>query len=179
MSNILKQSYRDFLLNSKNEHGVHSPFVYDLVTKCLRNKRYTPSLYKELKNGFPRSFNAKHIRILNDVISHLEIVNYGHFCKSEHSIDKLPITRLLTKTKHSTADLIYLPVENFNSHHVEQVINELKKGAVLIIEDPYSNNEVWNLFKEKQKKHIVIDTYFFGFIFNRSQQANEHFNIRI
>jgi len=169
MSNILKQSYRDFLLKSN-----------DLVTKCLRKKRDTASLYKELKNGFPKSLNAKHIRILNDVISYLEIMNYGHFCESEHNIDKLPITKLLTKTNHSSADLIYVPVENFNSHHADQVISELKKEAVLVIESPYSNSDVWENFKEKQKTHIVVDTYYFGFIFNRKeQQANEHFNIRI
>lgn len=32
------QSYFKFLLNSKNEHGIHSPFVFDLVTKCFYDK---------------------------------------------------------------------------------------------------------------------------------------------
>lgn len=32
------KSYLKFLWNSKNEHGVHSPFVFDLVTKCFYNK---------------------------------------------------------------------------------------------------------------------------------------------
>lgn len=29
------KSYFNFLLNSTNAHGVHSPFVFDLVTKCF------------------------------------------------------------------------------------------------------------------------------------------------
>ncbi len=29
------KSYLKFLYNSKNQHGVHSPFVFDLVTKCF------------------------------------------------------------------------------------------------------------------------------------------------
>jgi predicted O-methyltransferase YrrM len=32
------KSYLKFLWNSKNEHGVHSPFVFDLVTKCFYDK---------------------------------------------------------------------------------------------------------------------------------------------
>ena len=33
--NHLIKSYIKFLFHSKNEHGVHSPFVFDLVTKCF------------------------------------------------------------------------------------------------------------------------------------------------
>ena len=48
MVQIIK-SYLNFLWNSKNQHGVHSPFVFDLVTKCF----YDPTKYPEylvLKN---------------------------------------------------------------------------------------------------------------------------------
>ncbi len=33
------KTYLRFLKNSSNQHGVHSPFVYDLLTKCLYNKQ--------------------------------------------------------------------------------------------------------------------------------------------
>ncbi|MEN8126127.1 MAG: class I SAM-dependent methyltransferase, partial [Bacteroidota bacterium] len=29
------KSYLKFLLSSTNQHGIHSPFVYDLTTKCF------------------------------------------------------------------------------------------------------------------------------------------------
>lgn len=32
-------AYIKFLLKSTNQHGVHSPFVYDFVTKCLYDKK--------------------------------------------------------------------------------------------------------------------------------------------
>ena len=48
MLQIIK-SYLKFLWNSKNEHGVHSPFVFNLVTKCFYDKtKYAE--YSILKN---------------------------------------------------------------------------------------------------------------------------------
>ena len=43
------KSYLKFLFHSKNEHGVHSPFVFDLVTKCFYdNTKYLE--YETLKS---------------------------------------------------------------------------------------------------------------------------------
>ena len=36
------KSYLQFLWKSKNEHAVHSPFVFDLVTKCFYDKKSKP-----------------------------------------------------------------------------------------------------------------------------------------
>lgn len=41
-------SYLNFLLSSTNQHGVHSPFVYNLVTKCFYDKKKHPE-FKKLK----------------------------------------------------------------------------------------------------------------------------------
>ena len=32
--------YLKFLWHSKNQHGIHSPFVYKLITQCFYNKQY-------------------------------------------------------------------------------------------------------------------------------------------
>lgn len=36
------KAYLNFLWHSKNQHGVHSPFVFSLVTKCFYDKKNKP-----------------------------------------------------------------------------------------------------------------------------------------
>nr|WP_294933790.1 class I SAM-dependent methyltransferase [uncultured Flavobacterium sp.] len=48
MLHIIK-AYLKFLWHSKNQHGVHSPFVFSLVTKCFYDKKPKPD-YKLLKS---------------------------------------------------------------------------------------------------------------------------------
>lgn len=43
------KSYLNFLSKSQNQHGLHSPFVYDLVTKCFYDKSYHKD-YDFIKN---------------------------------------------------------------------------------------------------------------------------------
>lgn len=45
----LAKAYIKFFFKAKNEHGVHSPFVFDLVTKCFYDKTNYPE-YEVLKN---------------------------------------------------------------------------------------------------------------------------------
>jgi len=47
------KSYLKFLWKSKNEHAVHSPFVFNLVTKCFYDKKPKPeySILKEYRNS--------------------------------------------------------------------------------------------------------------------------------
>lgn len=43
-----QKKYIQFLTQSSNQHGVHSPFVYSLITKCFYNKTNHPA-YQDLK----------------------------------------------------------------------------------------------------------------------------------
>ena len=54
------KSYLNFLLKSKNEHGVHSPFVFDLVTKCFYDKKIKPeySILKRYRKSLLKNYNT-------------------------------------------------------------------------------------------------------------------------
>lgn len=51
------RSYLNFLKNSQNQHGLHSPFMYDLVTKCFydRSDHSGYELIKTYRNDLLRN----------------------------------------------------------------------------------------------------------------------------
>ena len=61
------KSYIKFIRLSKNRHGVHSPFVYDLVTKCFTDKKKYPQ-YNILK---------QHRKALRGDSSMIEMKDFG------------------------------------------------------------------------------------------------------
>lgn len=58
MKHLIK-SYLNFLWNSTNQHGVHSPFVFNLVTKCFYDKKQYPeySIIKKYRNSLLKNKN--------------------------------------------------------------------------------------------------------------------------
>ena len=59
-------AYLKFLLKSKNQHGIHSPFVFDLVTKCFYDKANYPD-YQKLKTYRERLLNSNQTIEITDL----------------------------------------------------------------------------------------------------------------
>lgn len=54
------KAYLKFLWHSKNEHAVHSPFVFTLITKCFYDKKSKPeySLLEKYRNALLENKNS-------------------------------------------------------------------------------------------------------------------------
>lgn len=61
------KSYFNFLWHSKNAHGVHSPFVFNLVTKCFYDSKQKPE-YEVLK---------KYRNTLLQDKNYIEVIDFG------------------------------------------------------------------------------------------------------
>ena len=57
-------SFLNFLWHSKNQHGVHSPFVFNLVTKCFYDKKSYPeySILKNYRNSLLQNKNTIEVK---------------------------------------------------------------------------------------------------------------------
>jgi predicted O-methyltransferase YrrM len=111
MIHILK-SYLRFLWNSKNEHGVHSPFVFDLVTKCFYDKSSKPEylLLKEYRNSLLKNKNT------------IEVTDFGAgsrvFKSNTRQISKIAKTAGITSKR---AKLLFRIVRYFQPNSILEI----------------------------------------------------------
>ena len=110
--NHLIKSYLKFLLNSKNEHGVHSPFVFDLVTKCFYDATKYPE-YETLK-----SYRKSLLENKNTI----EVTDFGAgsrvFKSNTREISKIAQTAGITP---KNAELLFRIVRYFQPKSVLEI----------------------------------------------------------
>ena len=104
-----QKQYIKFLLKSNNQHGVHSPFVYNLVTKCFYDSKYYPE-YKKIK---------VYRRTLLDNNQKLEITDLGVGSK----VTTNKIRRISSLAKHcgstlKRTKLLFRLVTYFKSNYI-------------------------------------------------------------
>lgn len=154
-----------FLLSSTNQHGVHSPFVFDFVTKGLYKKSInTNEIDKYLELN---SLSKKERKILSKIITYFNVKEFYFNTKSQIS------------TLNNEFKLLY-----FRNLNEEEIINSnlLNENTILIFHQIYKSNKslkLWNDFLKKQSNIVSIDVYYFSLLFYRPQQAKEHFKIRV
>ena len=102
-------AYLKFLLTSTNHHGVHSPFVYDLVTKCFYNRSYFPQ-YEAIKTYRDNLTRNKQL---------LSVTDLGSGSKQDESMVKLVSQIAQTAgTTYKRAKLLMRLVQYFQPHTI-------------------------------------------------------------
>lgn len=191
------KSYIRFLWSSSNQHGVHSPFVFNLVTRCFYNKNYKKD-YAILKKRklLSESYNAlitsNDTRPLFHITRYLEpksIVSIGIQSEWIDIAFKLgnaktnTINTLFEKHESELLDLAYFNSTDTSQLSIfESLLPTTHNESFFIFNGIHKTpltEQNWKRIKNHQKVTISIDTYHLGFIFFRKEQAKEHFIIRI
>ena len=111
MLQILK-SYLNFLYHSKNEHGVHSPFVFNLVTKCFYDKQPYPE-YAILKNYRKSLLQNKNT---------IEVTDFGAgsrvFKSNKRAVNKIAQTAGISSKR---AELLFRITKYFQPKNVLEI----------------------------------------------------------
>ncbi len=185
-------SYLKFLLKSTNQHGVHSPFVYDLVTRCFYDtkKQVTHKSIKRLFKDYngKRSINSlKTTKLLSRLSSYFGYTkvaiadNSSDFVSKVLSIDN-SISIVDLDKQNDLCDLIYVNLNTTNLNNLEDLFSKTHNNSLIIVSNIYQSKEntsTWKKVKCLSAVRVTIDTYRLGFIFFRKEQVKEHFAIRV
>ncbi|WP_460219722.1 O-methyltransferase [Psychroserpens sp. MEBiC05023] len=250
--------YIKFLLKSTNQHGVHSPFVYNLVTKCFYDntnhdtysvlENYRSSLLSkketivvtDLGSGSQvfksnkRSISSiakisgsskKRAQLLFRLVKYLEpkltlelgtslgiathAMALGNKNNKILSIEGCPkisevarqqflkfnIENITIKTgefesilktlKGNNYDLIFFDGNHNKTatlNYFNILVNHIHNDTVFIFDDIHWSKDMldtWKYIKSHSKVTVTIDTFFWGFVFFRKEQAKENFTIRL
>ena len=159
------KTYLQFLWNSKNEHGVHSPFVFLLITKCFYNKKnlapYFPNMETKTKKG----------KFLN------RLFHYFQFEKGIYISEN-------KENETSKVDFIYIDSTylNYQNIELESIIALANNETCIIFENPHNSKVTekhWKSVVTNSNFNVTIDIFSFGLAFIRKEQVKEHFTIRV
>lgn len=114
------KAYFKFLLRSTNQHGVHSPFVYDLITKCFYDKTKFED-YSKLINYKKKLINNQEL---------IEITDLGAGSRTTKK-NKRTVSSIAKNsgTTLKRAKLLYRFVNYFNPNSILELGTSLGVGT--------------------------------------------------
>lgn len=170
-------SYLQFLLKSTNQHGIHSPFVYNFVTKCLYNKQLIPK--KELKHSSATLSNLQ-VRLLLKIIRYFSAY---HIFTDDTSIKNLSnidtCCCISTLSSRDTFDLIFVNHPPANTD-LRDYLTLLHNDSILVINSIHQKEKepLWQQLIADERITAYVDVYVQGYVFVRKEQGKEGFYIR-
>ncbi|MFV8393712.1 O-methyltransferase [Flavobacterium sp. LB2P6] len=114
------KSYLKFLWNSKNEHAVHSPFVFSLLTKCFYDKKSKPeyAILRKYRNSLLANNNT------------IEITDFGAgskvFKSNTRVVSKIAKTAGITSKR---AELLFRITHYFQPNSILEIGTSLGLGT--------------------------------------------------
>ena len=94
-------------------------------------------------------------------------------------------SKALKKLKSNKFDLIYIDGDHQKEstlYYFNSLMNHIKNDSLMIFDDIYWSKgmaEAWETIKQHEMVSVTIDTFNWGLVFFRKEQAKQHFTIRV
>ena len=167
----LWKKYLLFLLKSTNQHGVHSPFVFRLVTQCFYLRDKIPCTH------YPEGITPKKGQFILRLTKYFAPKSIKIYSNNKNFASLFPTS--LTEVSKQKQDMIIL-YQQENKTTIEQLIAQMHNDSLLLVVDPHreENEDFFKQLAENKAFTVVIDTFSFALFFIRSEQERECFVIR-
>ncbi|MCX8485836.1 MAG: hypothetical protein ORN53_01400 [Crocinitomicaceae bacterium] len=177
---------------AKGRHGIHSPFVYDLLDNCFkipvsRDKIIGISTKIKVHGNTLRCLMqlSKHLKfntLLTETRLQTAIGGLANELSIPSDIQNLSFFNQLEKEQH--ASIILVTTDNKNDGiltKVKELLPLLDENSLILIDGIRANDlafSEWKRLKEKTEFHFSADVFHFGILAKRSFQEKEQFILR-
>ena len=177
---------------AKGRHGIHSPFVYDLLDNCFKIP-----VSRDKINGISTKIkvHAMTLRCLMQLTKHLkfstlltetrlqtDIEGLANELSIPSNIYNLSFFDQLEKEQHASIILLTTDTKNDDIlNKVNELLPLLDENSLILINGIRSNDRAfseWKQLKEKTEFHFSADVFHFGILAKRSFQEKEQFILR-
>jgi len=160
-------SYLKFLMASTNQHGVHSPFVFKYVTKCLYSKN---KLHKN------KSFNV--------LLKTIAYFGFEKICVKNKIGAKEWIQQSFPKIQFDRYPCDLFFTKKLDIPTFQQLLSERKlhNDSIILVDSIHRTAEDWKQWNQLialPEITVSIDMLHCGLLSIRREQVKEHFTIRI
>jgi len=157
-----------FLLTATNQHGVHSPFIYAYVTKCL----YTKKTYSHRKSQ----------NILLKSIAYFGAERVYLPPESEN-IRKMAQRKFPSvQFQNGPYDILFTDIRDAETLlHAASEKSSIHNNTLHLIHTIHGDaakTSLWEKIKDHHGVRVTVDLFYCGAVFFRKEQAKEHFKIR-
>lgn len=176
---------------AKGRHGIHSPFVYDLMDQCFRKALSKQQLTNALaQTRMKRKILkclfqlAEHFKITEIYIDDKWINNPNTYLSlfPASMVQSLSEIQMGISMDHQI--LVYIDAKNHGStvaDMVHQTLNTISENSILLIDGIRANDETHEMWKQLTLDlniHFSADLFQFGLLASRGFQEKEHFVLR-
>lgn len=173
-------SYIAFFLKSIHLHGVHSPFIFSLITKCLRMKD------KEISYSPSKGISKKQMNIVLKMIKYFGVkkvfVNDHHLKEKwlsefANTFDDIQFFSELTQAKF---DMIFINSIR-EGIQITDFLKYMHNDSILIINNIHkkTNKKHWDKLVTDYRTTALVSMFCMGCAFVRKEQKKECFFVRV
>jgi hypothetical protein len=177
---------------AKGRHGIHSPFVYDLMDQCFRKPISGKAISMiHQKTGIPK----KVIRCMMQLLDHLPLTlvytNHALLLENEKSAKQfLPaqairaISDIYLNDGTLPSSLIYMDFQLYEeslTDRILELVTGLSEDSIFLIDGIRKKDatfDQWQKLISHPDIHFSADLLLFGMLSKRSFQKKEHFVLR-
>ena len=150
-----------YFFKRKGPHGIHSPYVYKLVSVDFR-----------------RQPNSTRIQKIATFLPHLKISTIKKISQLIGDEENLQLSETKLYIQISESIKVFFSPQHYHDFQISQMeLDDECRCVILGIIDGKWNFKNWKELQENSEFHCTLDGGSFGILVKRTHQQKEHFTI--